>query len=64
MSKSISVSAESPSRLSITLPATPGLTKIKELVLTHERSSTQPVDLVIEEFTVKPIGPSLGSTTP
>jgi hypothetical protein len=60
----LSVSAESPSKLSITLPATPGLTNIKELVITHEPKSVQPVDLVIEKFTVKPIGSSLGPTTP
>jgi hypothetical protein len=60
----LSVAAASPSELSVILPATPGLTNIKEVVITHEPKTAQPVDLVIERFTVKPMGPSLVSTTP
>ena len=52
----LSVAATSPSELSVTLPATPGLTNIKEVVITHEPKTAQPVDLVIERFTVKPMG--------
>jgi hypothetical protein len=50
----LSVAAASPSELSIILPATPGLTNIKEVVLMHEPKTAQPVDLVIERFTVNP----------
>jgi hypothetical protein len=53
----LSVAAASPSELSVILPATPGLTNIKEVVITHEPKTPQPVDLVIERFTVKPMGP-------
>jgi hypothetical protein len=60
----LSVGTASPSELSVTLPATPGLTNIKEVVITHEPKTAQPVDLVIERFTVKPTGSSLVSTTP
>jgi len=60
----LSVGTASPSELSVTLPATPGLTNIKEVVITHEPKTAQPVDLVIERFTVKPMGSSLVSTTP
>lgn len=49
----LGVAAVSPSELSVILPATPGLTNIKEVVLTHEPNTAQPVDLVIERFTVK-----------
>ena len=48
------VAAASPSELSVILPATPGLRNIKEVVITHEPNTAQPVDLVIESFTVKP----------
>ena len=53
----LSVTAASASELSVILPATPGLTNIKEVVITHEPKSAQPVDLVIERLTVKPMGP-------
>ena len=53
----LSVTAASPSELSVILPATPGLTNIKEVVITHEPNTAQPVDLMIERFTVKPNGP-------
>ena len=53
----LSVTAASPSELSVILPATPGLTNIKEVVLTHEPNTAQPVDLMIEKFTVTPNGP-------
>ena len=53
----LSVAAASPSELSVILPATPGLTNIKEVVITHEPNTAQPVDLMIERFTVKPNGP-------
>jgi hypothetical protein len=53
----LSAGAASPSELSVVLPATPGLRNIKEVVITHEPSAAQPVDLRIERFTVKPIGP-------
>jgi hypothetical protein len=53
----LSVAAASPSELSVILPATPGLTNIKEVVITHEPKTAQPVDLVIERFTVKPMRP-------
>jgi hypothetical protein len=58
----LSVAAASPSEFAVILPATPGLTDIKEVVITHEPKTAQPVDLVIERFTVKPMGPSLVST--
>jgi hypothetical protein len=48
--------AASTSELSVILPATPGLTNIKEVVITHEPNTAQPVDLMIERFTVKPMG--------
>jgi hypothetical protein len=54
----LSSAAASPSELSVILPATPGLTNIKEVVITHESKTAQPVDLVIESFTVKPMGPA------
>ena len=50
----LSVAAASTSELSVMLPATPGLTNIKEVVITHESNTGQPVDLMIERFTVKP----------
>ena len=50
----LSVAAASPSELSITLPATPGLKNIKEVVITYEPNTAQPVDLTIERFAVKP----------
>jgi hypothetical protein len=53
----LSVTAAGPSELSVILPATPGLTKIKEVVITHEPKTAQPVDLTIEKFTVKPLTP-------
>ena len=52
----LSVAAASPSELSVILPATPGLRNIKEVVITHEPNTAQPVDLMIERFTVKPMG--------
>jgi len=59
----LSVAAASTSELSVMLPATPGLTNIKEVVITHESNTGQPVDLMIERFTVKPMGRSLVWTT-
>jgi hypothetical protein len=50
----LSVAGASPSELSVILPATPGLRNIKEVVITHEPNTAQPVDLMIERFTVKP----------
>jgi hypothetical protein len=50
----LSVAAASPSELSVILPATPGLRNIKEVVITHEPNTAQPVDLMIDRFTVKP----------
>jgi hypothetical protein len=52
-----SVAAASPSELSVILPATPGLTNIKEVVITHEPKTAQQVDLAIERFTVMPMVP-------
>ena len=62
----LSVAAASPSELSVILPATPGLRNIKEVVITHEPNTAQPVDLMIDRFTVKPAnGPvtALGNYT-
>ena len=50
------VAASRLSELSVVLPATPGLRNIKEVVITHEPRTAQPVDLMIERFTVKPMG--------
>jgi hypothetical protein len=41
----------------VPLPATPGLTRIKEVVLYHERSAKGPVDLTVTELSVAPIRP-------
>ena len=51
----LSVAATSPSELSVILPATPGLRNVKEVVITHEPNTAQPIDLTIERFTVKPV---------
>jgi hypothetical protein len=50
----LSVAGAGTSELSVMLPATPGLTNIKEVVITHEFNIAQPVDLMIGRFTVKP----------
>jgi hypothetical protein len=50
----LEVPAASSSELSVILPATPGLRNIKEVVITHEPNTAQPVDFRIERFTVEP----------
>jgi hypothetical protein len=40
----------------VTLPATPGLSHIKEVVIFHERASKGPVDLTVTHLSVKPAG--------
>ena len=41
----------------VPLPATPGLTRIKEVVIYHERPTKGPVDLTVTHLSVAPIGP-------
>ena len=40
----------------VPLPATPGLARIKEVVLYHERPTKGPVDLTVTHLSVEPIG--------
>jgi hypothetical protein len=40
----------------VTLPATPGLSHIKEVVIYHEQADRRPVDLTVTHFSVKPAG--------
>jgi hypothetical protein len=40
----------------VPLPATPGLAKIKEVVIFHERAERGPVDLTVTHLEVTPIG--------
>jgi hypothetical protein len=56
----LSAAGTGTSELSVMLPATPGMTNIKEVVITHEFKTAQPIDLMIERFTVKPAkGPAI-----
>ena len=41
----------------IPLPATPGLAKVKEVVIYHEGKARGPVDLTVTRLSVAPIGP-------
>jgi hypothetical protein len=41
----------------VPLPATPGLARIKEVVIYHERSTKGPVDLTVTHLSVAPTGP-------
>ena len=41
----------------VPLPATPGLTRIKEVVIFHERPTKGPIDVTVTHLSVTPIGP-------
>ena len=43
--------------ITVPLPSTPGLTRIKEVVIYHERATRGPIDLSVTGLSVTPIGP-------
>jgi hypothetical protein len=61
ISRAITVRIESTGPLEkevrVPLPATPGLTRIKEVVIYHEQPTRGPVDLTVTHLSVTPIGP-------
>ena len=42
--------------ITVPLPATPGLTRIKEVVIFYERPTKGPIDVTVTHLSVKPIG--------
>ncbi len=42
--------------IQVPLPATPGLTRIKEVVIFHERPVKGPINMVVRHLSVRPIG--------
>ena len=43
--------------IQVPLPATPGLARIKEVVIFHERPNKGPIDVTVTHLSVTPIGP-------